>query len=78
MLKKLVIVQGDIEKENLGLSEADVDILLKNVSVVFHSGATLRLEAKLKDAVKINLVGTWNVLQLCQKMKQLKVRNTAA
>jgi len=41
---------------------------------VFHFAATLRLEAKLKDAVEMNTRGTWRLLQLARGMTQLKVR----
>jgi hypothetical protein len=41
---------------------------------VFHCAATLRLEAKLKDATEMNTAGTWRILQLARGMIQLKVR----
>jgi len=45
----------------------------EKVSVVFHGAATLKLEANLKDAVEMNLAGTWRVIQVCKKMTKLEV-----
>lgn len=42
--------------------------------MVIHSAATLKLEAKLKDAVEMNVVGTYRVLELAKQIKNLKVR----
>lgn len=72
-LQKLLLVQGDLTEEELGLTPENKAKLQEEVSVVFHCAATLRLEAKLKDAVEMNTTGTWRVLQLARGMKQLKV-----
>nr|CAD7268118.1 unnamed protein product [Timema shepardi] len=71
--EKVVLVNGDVTMEDLGLSSKDRTLLEKEVTVVFHGAATLRLEAILKDAVEMNLNGTWRMLQLCKKMSRLKV-----
>ncbi|KAK9500979.1 hypothetical protein O3M35_002123 [Rhynocoris fuscipes] len=72
-LGKLVVIPGDVTEENLGLSEEDENKLISNVDIVIHGAATLRLEAKLKEAIKMNTEGTLKVLQLCTKMKHLKI-----
>ncbi|XP_065348997.1 putative fatty acyl-CoA reductase CG8306 [Cloeon dipterum] len=71
-LSKLVAVAGDIGEENLGLSDADRKTLQDNVSVVFHSAATLDFETGIKPAVQINLRGTRSVVQLAQSLPKLK------
>nr|CAD7463471.1 unnamed protein product [Timema tahoe] len=71
--EKVVLVNGDVTMDDLGLSSEDRTLLEKEVTVVFHGAATLRLEAILKDAVEMNLNGTWRILQLCKKMSRLKV-----
>jgi fatty acyl-CoA reductase len=73
-LQKVLPIQGDIVLEELGLTPENKARLQEEVSVVFHFAATLRLEAKLKDAVEMNTTGTWRVLQLARGMTQLKVR----
>ncbi|CAG2066379.1 unnamed protein product, partial [Timema podura] len=74
--EKVVLVNGDVTMDDLGLSSEDRTLLEKEVTVVFHGAATLRLEAILKDAVEMNLNGTWRILQLCKKMSRLKVGTT--
>jgi fatty acyl-CoA reductase len=73
-LNKVVPVHGDITLEELGLTPEAKAKLQDEVSVVFHCAATLRLEAKLKDATEMNMAGTWRILQLARGMIRLKVR----
>lgn len=70
---KLSGFEGDVLMEGLGLSPSAVKTLENEVQVVFHCAATLKLEAKLKDAIDMNTSGTWRVLQICKNMSKLKV-----
>ncbi|CAG9794521.1 unnamed protein product [Diatraea saccharalis] len=70
---KLVPVAGDVGEENLGLSPEDKKTLLENVNVVVHSAATLDFQDNLRPTIKINLLGTRRVMELCKEMKNLKV-----
>ncbi|PSN40594.1 Fatty acyl-CoA reductase 1 [Blattella germanica] len=72
-LQKVQPINGDISVNELGLSTENKARILEEVSVVFHGAATLRLDSKLKDAVEMNAIGTWRLLQLCKSMKNLKV-----
>lgn len=58
--------------DDLGLSEESVK-LLSEVSIVYHAAASLRLDAKLKDSVKMNLDGTYRFLEICKTFKKLEV-----
>lgn len=71
-LTKVVPISGDITLPGLGISQSDVAVLLKHVSVVFHSAATVRFDEPLKKSVELNVVGTQRVLHLCQKMPYLE------
>ncbi|XP_015184071.1 PREDICTED: putative fatty acyl-CoA reductase CG8306 [Polistes dominula] len=71
-LKKLIAVAGDVNEENLGLSEKDRKTITDNVQIVIHSAATLDFEASLKSNININLLGTRRVIQLCHEIKNLK------
>ncbi|XP_047097438.1 putative fatty acyl-CoA reductase CG5065 isoform X1 [Schistocerca piceifrons] len=71
-LNKLVPVCGDITSPHLGLSATDQKILADNVSVVFHSAATVKFDEKLKLSVAMNIVGTKRLVQLCHKMDKLE------
>ncbi|XP_033230717.1 putative fatty acyl-CoA reductase CG5065 [Belonocnema kinseyi] len=72
VIKKLVPIQGDVALEHLGLSDDQRKCLLEEVNIVFHCAATLRLEARLKDAIEMNTVGTKRLLDLSKRMKNLK------
>lgn len=71
-ITKVVPISGDITLPGLGISQSDTTVLLKHVSVVFHSAATVRFDEPLKKSVQLNLVGTRRILQLCQQMTQLE------
>ncbi|XP_031848957.1 putative fatty acyl-CoA reductase CG5065 isoform X2 [Nomia melanderi] len=72
ILKKVVPLAGDVNTENLGLSNEQLQTLIEETDILFHCAATLRLEAKLKDAIEMNTIGTKRMLELAKKMKHLK------
>lgn len=72
-LKKLVAVSGDITVEKLGLSALDRQMLIDNVSVVFHSAARVRFDFDLKVAIEMNIVGLQRVADLARQIKRLDV-----
>ncbi|CAH0578052.1 unnamed protein product [Chrysodeixis includens] len=72
-LEKIKALQGDVLLDNLGLSEEDIMKLSKEVSVVFHFAATLRLEAPLKDNVNMNTCGTQRALNIAKKFDKLAI-----
>ena len=71
-LNKLVAVAGDVTLPEFGLSNEDLQLLVDNVSVVFHSAATVRFDEDLKMAVKININGPRQMLKVCCQMKHLE------
>lgn len=73
VLKKLVCIPGDINEPNIGLDENDSKTLQQNIDIVFHVAATVRFNEPLKDAANLNTFGTRRVMELCTKMKRLKV-----
>ena len=46
--KKLVAVEGDISQPKLGISDSQYDQLLEEVTIVFHSAASVRFDDPLK------------------------------
>lgn len=72
-IKKIIPVTGDLYSENLGLSSTDIELLANEVNIVFHMGATLKLEAKLGDAIKQNTAGTAKVIEIAKQMKHIEV-----
>ncbi|XP_077295479.1 putative fatty acyl-CoA reductase CG5065 [Arctopsyche grandis] len=70
---KVFALDGDLVKENLGLNDSDLIKIQKEVNVIFHCAATLKLEANLKDAIQMNTCGTWSLIEIARKIKQLDV-----
>lgn len=70
-LSKVIPIFGDITSEELGISAGDQALLCKNVSIVFHSAATVKFDEKLKLSVTINMLGTKRLVELCHRMMYL-------
>lgn len=70
---KVVAIPGDLCAEGLGISAQNRALLQQEVSIVFHSAATLKLEAPLKDSVIQNTTGTAQLITLAKGMKKLDV-----
>ena len=70
-------VSGDISLPELGISTQDVQSMVQEVSVVFHSAATVKFDEPLKTSVEYNVLGTRRVIQLCHRMPLLKVASCA-
>lgn len=64
---------GDITEPELGISQSDQNLLIKTVSVVFHSAATVKFDEALKLSVTINMLGTKRLVELCHRMLGLEV-----
>ncbi|XP_066593573.1 putative fatty acyl-CoA reductase CG5065 [Prorops nasuta] len=71
-LLKIVPVAGDVTEPELGISEADRATLIRTVSIVFHSAATVKFDEALKLSVTINMLGTKRLVQLCHRMHNLE------
>lgn len=56
----------------MGLSSDDKKSM-ENVSVIFHSAASIRFDDPLKDAVLLNTRGTLEILKFAEGLKHLKV-----
>jgi fatty acyl-CoA reductase len=72
-MRKVVLITGDFEKPGLGLIEGDRSVLVREVDVIFHCAATVRFNAKLWNAVSINILGTKYMLDMAREMPHLKV-----
>ncbi|XP_063708794.1 uncharacterized protein LOC134837352 [Culicoides brevitarsis] len=72
ILSKLVPVFGDVTQLGLGLSDSDKK-LMENVSVIFHSAASVRFDDPLKEAILMNTRGTREMLDFALTLKDLKV-----
>jgi thioester reductase-like protein len=72
-------VEGDIEKEGLGLSSEHREILLtSHISVVFHVAAVVKQREPLHVALKANALPVIDMLRLCEELPEIKVKKTGA
>ncbi|KAL1116456.1 hypothetical protein AAG570_004929, partial [Ranatra chinensis] len=69
---KVTPICGDCSLPALGLSLQDRQLLIREVSVVFHGAATVRFDEQFRIAFNINVRGTKELLLLVQEMKSLK------
>jgi thioester reductase-like protein len=72
ILSKIILINGDIEIDNLGLSEKHEKKLIEGIDLIFHCAASVRFQDPLKQAVNTNVCGTLRLLQLAQKIHNLK------
>ena len=73
VFEKAIPIKGDVMKPRLGLSDEDIDLLSAEVSVVFHSAATVNFDEPMRVALQMNVLGTKRILELSRKMKNLVV-----
>jgi len=54
------------------LNEEVTNMLIENVNVIIHCAATADFNARLDDAIKINVKGPMEVLSLAKRIKNLE------
>lgn len=54
------------------MSESDHEEIISNVSLVFHSAASVKFDMSLKEAIHTNTMGTLNMLKLALQIKRLE------
>jgi fatty acyl-CoA reductase len=69
---KVVPVDGDMSRENLGLSEQVVGELCDSVHIVFNIAASVQFDAPLKQNLRDNYLGARNLLNLATKFNALQ------
>lgn len=65
-------VRGDVLLPELGLSDAERDMLRKSVRVVLHCAANVRFDLDLRTALQCNLLGTQRALRLAEQLPLLE------
>ena len=75
-LNKVLAIEGDITLPGLGISDADLKALVRDVSIVFHSAATVKFDEPLKTSIDFNVLGTRRVIELCHKLPKIVVTIT--
>ncbi|XP_075988675.1 putative fatty acyl-CoA reductase CG5065 [Anticarsia gemmatalis] len=68
---KVFVVAGDVTELGLGLSEEDRTLLINRVNIVFHVAASVRFDDPLPYAIKMNLRGTKEMVELARDFRNL-------
>ncbi|XP_064545203.1 putative fatty acyl-CoA reductase CG5065 [Drosophila montana] len=71
-LQKISYFAGNIEDDNFGLNERNRGELCAQVNIIFHSAATVRFNECLNVAARVNSVATFNLLEMCRDMRELR------
>lgn len=66
----MVAIEGDVSVIGLGFSPATLE-QLKDVSVIFHSAASVRFDDILQSAIILNTRGTHEVIKFGQSLSRL-------
>ncbi len=71
----LIVLKGDVTKEDLGLSKKNKTILKNEIEEIFHCAAVTKVNWPLNKIRKVNVEGTENVLELALECKNLRKVN---
>lgn len=74
-LENFALIEGDITRENLGMSEEDLEVVTAETTDVFHLAAVYDLAVEKNLAYRVNVEGTKNVNELVKKMPNLRRYN---
>ena len=68
---RVEVLPGDISDRRLGLSDEHYERLLAETTVAYHLAAIYDLAVPLEIAQRVNVDGTGNVLELCERCERL-------
>lgn len=70
-LDDIVIIEGDIEYPNIGISDDDWNLLIINVEIVIHSAADVRFDAPILDKIPCTVIALRCLLEKSLQMPNL-------
>lgn len=71
-IKHVKLIPGDMDKENIGLSQEDEQFVIENTNIVVHAAGALSMDEHMKRAYNVNVRATKIMLEMFQKMPQRK------
>ena len=72
---KLLVYEGDITKEDLGLKEKEKKTLQKEINQIFHCAALTDIYLDIESVRKPNVAGTKKILEFATKCSEFKKIN---
>lgn len=70
-LSKVKPIAGDLLKENIALSIEDEKFIIENIDIIIHSAASVDFNARIDEAININILGTLKMYSLAKKCHHL-------
>ncbi|XP_064634182.1 fatty acyl-CoA reductase 1-like [Lineus longissimus] len=70
-MERIIPINGDILSPELGISAEDEAKLISEVSIVFHSAATVKFDEALRFSLQMNVLGVKKLIELSKKMTNL-------
>lgn len=64
---RINLVEGDITKDNIGLSSTEYEFLGSNINTVIHCAALVKHYGTFKEFENINILGTKRIIDFCTK-----------
>ena len=68
--KRIFIINGNITKENIGLSNSNIAQLTENVSTIIHTAAIVKHYGNYEQFHNVNVLGTKNVADFAYQNKK--------
>lgn len=72
LISKLHPLKYSLTDENFGLLKDEIELLQENCNYVFHCSASVKFTEPIEDAIKINTIGTQNLISLIMTFKNLE------
>lgn len=70
--RKVIAIESDLAEKKLALSNEDLKMLAKNVSIIFHVAASVKFEAPLEVNMRHNVVATKELFELACDFEKLQ------
>lgn len=68
-----MVVEGDMQQMNLGIDEKILKEMVRDVQCVFHTAAAAKINQTIVEAIRTNVKGVQELLDMGRSMKKLKV-----
>lgn len=72
LLAKVELLEGDLNSDDLGLTQRELQLVQANVNILVHSAASIQLEADVQHTLRSNYLGTRRLLALATQMRALR------
>jgi fatty acyl-CoA reductase len=68
---RVQLIEGDLEEDEMGISEEDKAILLSSTNVIINCGASISWEMKVNDIFRANVLSVKRLILFAKKIKNL-------